>query len=318
LPFLKTFKLVKIVGISWRGGMKLTESGINQQSVIGFIGTGIMGESMAGHLLAAGYKVNVYNRTRSRADHLVSNGAVWQETPMAVAERSDVIITMLGYPSDVEEVYFGASGILQHAKPNSLLVDMTTSSPSLAKRIELDARNRGLAALDAPVSGGDIGAKEARLSIMVGGSEGAFEAVLPLFQLMGKNIVHQGAAGSGQFTKMCNQIAIASNMIGISEALAYAKRAGLEQSKVLKSIEAGAAGSWSLSNLGPRIINGDFAPGFYVKHFMKDIKIAIESADELGLPLPGLALARSLYEQVIALGEENSGTQALYKVIFAE
>lgn len=298
--------------------MKLTEYAINQESVIGFIGTGIMGESMAGHLLAAGFKVNVYNRTRSRADLLVSKGAVWQETPKAVAEQSDVIITMLGYPSDVEEVYLGASGLLQHARPNSLLIDMTTSSPSLAKRIELDARNRGLAALDAPVSGGDIGAKEARLSIMVGGSEEAFEAVLPLFQLMGKNIVHQGAAGAGQFTKMCNQIAIASNMIGVSEALAYASRAGLEPSKVLKSIEAGAAGSWSLSNLGPRIINGDFAPGFYVKHFMKDIKIAIESADELGLPLPGLALARSLYEQVIALGEENSGTQALYKVIFAE
>ncbi|WP_411268117.1 NAD(P)-dependent oxidoreductase [Paenibacillus sp. PL91] len=291
---------------------------MNQESVIGFIGTGIMGESMAGHLLAAGFKVNVYNRTRSRADLLVSKGAVWQETPKAVAEQSDVIITMLGYPSDVEEVYLGASGLLQHARPNSLLIDMTTSSPSLAKRIELEARNRGLAALDAPISGGDIGAKEARLSIMVGGSEEAFEAVLPLFQLMGKNIVHQGAAGAGQFTKMCNQIAIASNMIGVSEALAYASRAGLEPSKVLKSIEAGAAGSWSLSNLGPRIINGDFAPGFYVKHFMKDIKIAIESADELGLPLPGLALARSLYEQVIALGEENSGTQALYKVIFAE
>jgi 3-hydroxyisobutyrate dehydrogenase len=298
--------------------MKLTELKIDQASVIGFIGTGIMGESMAGHLLAAGYQVNVYNRTKSRADRLVSKGAVWQETPQLVAEQSDVIITMLGYPADVEEVYFGEAGLLQNTKPNRLLIDMTTSSPSLAKRIEQEARERGLAALDAPVSGGDIGAKEARLSIMVGGTEEAYEAILPLFQLMGKNIVHQGAAGSGQFTKMCNQIAIASNMIGVSEALAYAKRAGLEQSKVLKSIEAGAAGSWSLSNLGPRIINGDFAPGFYVKHFMKDIKIAIESADELGLPLPGLALARSLYEQVIALGEENSGTQALYKVIFGE
>ncbi|WP_053374426.1 NAD(P)-dependent oxidoreductase [Paenibacillus sp. FJAT-27812] len=298
--------------------MKLTELKIDQASVIGFIGTGIMGESMAGHLLAAGYKVNVYNRTKSRADNLVSRGAVWQDTPQLVAEQSDVIITMLGYPADVEEVYFGEAGLLQNVKPNRLLIDMTTSSPSLAKRIEQEASERGLAAVDAPVSGGDIGAKEARLSIMAGGTEEAFEAALPLFLLMGKNIVHQGAAGSGQFTKMCNQIAIASNMIGVSEALAYAKRAGLEQSKVLKSIEAGAAGSWSLSNLGPRIINGDFAPGFYVKHFMKDIKIAIESADELGLPLPGLALARSLYEQVIANGEENNGTQALYKVIFGE
>ncbi|OBZ16020.1 NAD(P)-dependent oxidoreductase [Bacillus sp. FJAT-26390] len=298
--------------------MKLTELKIDQASVIGFIGTGIMGESMAGHLLAAGYKVNVYNRTKSRADNLVSRGALWQDTPQLVAEQSDVIITMLGYPADVEEVYFGEAGLLQNVKPNRLLIDMTTSSPSLAKRIEQEASERGLAAVDAPVSGGDIGAKEARLSIMAGGTEEAFEAALPLFLLMGKNIVHQGAAGSGQFTKMCNQIAIASNMIGVSEALAYAKRAGLEQSKVLKSIEAGAAGSWSLSNLGPRIINGDFAPGFYVKHFMKDIKIAIESADELGLPLPGLALARSLYEQVIANGEENNGTQALYKVIFGE
>jgi len=307
-----------IFAILLRGGVQLTELAINQESVIGFIGTGIMGASMAGHLLSSGYNVNVYNRTKSRTDSLVLKGAVWHESPKSIAEHSDVIITMLGYPADVEEVYFGDSGLLRHARANSVLVDMTTSSPSLAKRIGLEAGNRGLAALDAPVSGGDIGAREARLSIMAGGSEEAFEAVLPLFKLIGKNIVHQGAAGSGQFTKMCNQIAIASNMIGVSEALAYAKRAGLEPSKVLKSIEAGAAGSWSLSNLGPRIISGDFTPGFYVKHFMKDIKIAIESADELGLPLPGLLLARSLYEQVIALGDENSGTQALYKVIFPE
>ncbi|MDQ8735997.1 NAD(P)-dependent oxidoreductase [Paenibacillus sp. LHD-38] len=294
----------------------MAKQAINQQNSIGFIGTGIMGASMAGHLLDNGYKVNVYNRTKSRADGLLAKGAVWKESPKSVAEQSDVIITMLGYPADVEEVYFGASGLLQHARPNAIFIDMTTSSPSLAKRIELEASNKGLAALDAPVSGGDVGAREARLSIMAGGQEETFEAVMPLFELMGKNIVYQGEAGSGQFTKMCNQIAIASNMIGISEALAYAKRAGLEPSRVLKSIEAGAAGSWSLSNLGPRIINGDFAPGFYVKHFMKDIQIALESADEMGLPLPGLALARTLYEQVIALGEEDSGTQALYKVIF--
>lgn len=294
----------------------MAKQAINQDSTIGFIGTGIMGASMAGHLIDHGYKVNVYNRTKSRADGLLAKGAVWQDSPKSAAEQSDIVITMLGYPADVEEVYFGASGLLRHARPNAIFIDMTTSSPSLAKRIELEARDKGFAALDAPVSGGDVGAREARLSIMAGGQEETFDTVLPLFELMGKNIVYQGEAGSGQFTKMCNQIAIASNMIGISEALAYAKRAGLEPSRVLKSIEAGAAGSWSLSNLGPRIINGDFAPGFYVKHFMKDIKIAIESADELELPLPGLALARSLYEQVIALGEENSGTQALYKVIF--
>jgi 3-hydroxyisobutyrate dehydrogenase len=296
----------------------LTELANKNEIVVGFIGTGIMGASMAGHLLSGGYEVHVYNRTKSRTDALISKGAVWQDTPKAVAEHCDVLITMLGYPTDVEEVYFGSSGLLENAKANAVLVDMTTSSPSLAKRIALEAAKKGLAALDAPVSGGDVGAREARLSIMVGGEEKVFQAVLPLLALMGKNIVHQGAAGSGQFTKMCNQIAIAANMIGVSEALAYAKRAGLDQEKVLQSIATGAAGSWSLSNLGPRIINGDFAPGFYVKHFIKDIKIAIESAEELELPLPGLALARSLYEQVVAIGEENSGTQALYKVLGAE
>ncbi|OMF38824.1 oxidoreductase [Paenibacillus sp. FSL H8-0548] len=293
----------------------MTEQASKKEKVVGFIGTGIMGASMAGHLLNGGCTVHVYNRTKSRADALMSKGAIWQDTPKAVAEQCEVIITMLGYPTDVEEVYFGAAGLIENAKANAVLIDMTTSSPSLAKRIALEAANKGLAALDAPVSGGDIGAKEARLSIMVGGEERFFQAILPLLTLMGKNIVHQGAAGAGQFTKMCNQIAIATNMIGVSEALAYAKKAGLSQEKVLKSIETGAAGSWSLSNLGPRIINGDFSPGFYVKHFMKDIKIAIESAEELELPLPGLALARSLYEQVIAIGEENSGTQALYKVL---
>ncbi|MGO4543596.1 NAD(P)-dependent oxidoreductase [Paenibacillus sp. 2TAB23] len=296
----------------------MTEQAVNQASVIGFIGTGIMGASMAGHLLDAGYRVNVYNRTKSRADELVTKGAVWQESPKEVAEQSDIIFTMLGYPADVEEIFLGEAGLLRHACPNTVLIDMTTSSPSLAKRLELDALSKGLRVLDAPVSGGDVGAREARLSIMVGGVEETFEAVLPLFERMGKNIVHQGGAGSGQFTKMCNQIAIASNMIGVSEALAYAKRSGLDPNKVLKSIETGAAGSWSLSNLGPRIIKGDFGPGFYVKHFMKDIKIAIESAEEMGLTLPGLALARSLYEQVIAQGNENNGTQALYKVIFKE
>ncbi|CAM4484506.1 3-hydroxyisobutyrate dehydrogenase [Paenibacillus endophyticus] len=296
----------------------MTEQAVNQESVIGFIGTGIMGASMAGHLLEAGYRVNVYNRTKSRADGLVTKGAVWNESPKAVAEQSDIILTMLGYPADVEEVYLGESGLLRQARPNAVLIDMTTSSPSLAKRLELEALSKGLRVLDAPVSGGDVGAKEARLSIMVGGAAETFEAVLPLFERMGKNIVHQGGAGSGQFTKMCNQIAIASNMIGVSEALAYAKRSGLDPNKVLKSIETGAAGSWSLSNLGPRIIKGDFAPGFYVKHFIKDIKIAIESAEEMGLTLPGLALARSLYEQAIEQGNENNGTQALYKVIFKE
>ncbi|WP_138752798.1 NAD(P)-dependent oxidoreductase [Paenibacillus sinopodophylli] len=296
----------------------MTEQVIDQAIAIGFIGTGIMGASMAGHLLESGYKLNVYNRTKTRADGLTAKGAVWRESPKEVAAHSDIIFTMLGYPADVEEVYLGEGGLLRYARPSAIFIDMTTSSPSLAKRIQLKAESIGLQTLDAPVSGGDIGAREARLSIMVGGKEETYEAVLPLFEHMGQNIVHQGSAGSGQFTKMCNQIAIASNMIGVSEALAYAKSSGLDPSKVLKSIETGAAGSWSLSNLGPRIIKGDFAPGFYVKHFMKDIKIAIESAEEMGLSLPGLALARSLYEKVIEQGDEDSGTQALYNVIFQQ
>ncbi|MCA0757403.1 NAD(P)-dependent oxidoreductase [Paenibacillus sp. N4] len=289
-----------------------------QNKAIGFIGTGIMGASMASHLLKGGYRVNVYNRTKARAQALLEQGALWCDSPKEAAEQSGIIITMLGYPSDVEHIYFGENGLLQQALPGSLLIDMTTSSPSLAKRIAREAEARGLSALDAPVSGGDVGAREARLSIMAGGAPEAFDEALPVFRLMGVNIVRQGEAGAGQFTKMCNQIAIASNMIGVSEALVYAKRAGLDQRLVLKSIEAGAAGSWSLSNLGPRMIGGDFAPGFYIKHFVKDIGIAVESAEELGLSLPGLALARSLYERLIGLGEENSGTQALYKIILGE
>lgn len=296
----------------------MAEPANNQKRVIGFIGTGIMGASMAGHLLRNGYKVNVYNRTKARAKALIEQGAAWQDSPKAVAEQSDVIITMLGYPADVEEIYFGQAGLLNHSRTNAVFVDMTTSSPSLAKRIAAAAHDRGFKALDAPVSGGDVGAREARLSIMVGGTSEAYAEVESIFRLMGTNVVHQGEAGAGQFTKMCNQIAIASNMIGVSEALVYARQAGLDPKTVLRSIESGAAGSWSLSNLGPRIINGDYAPGFYVKHFIKDIRIALDSAEELKLQLPGLALARSLYERVIERGGENDGTQALYKVIAGE
>ncbi|TVY10518.1 NAD(P)-dependent oxidoreductase [Paenibacillus cremeus] len=286
-----------------------------QATSIGFIGTGVMGKSMAGHLQKAGYKLHVYSRTRAKAEELLALGAQWHDSPASLAEHSDVVITMVGYPSDVEEVYLGEHGIVKHAKQGSYLIDMTTSSPTLAKRIESEAKARGLSALDAPVSGGDIGAREARLSIMVGGEQAAFDAVLPIFQLMGTNIVLQGAAGAGQFTKMCNQIAIASNMMGVVEAIVYAEKAGLDPSTVLKSIESGAAGSWSLSNLAPRIINGNFAPGFFVKHFIKDMGIALQSAKEMNLELPGLKLAHSLYEQLAAMGEGDSGTQALYKVI---
>lgn len=282
---------------------------------VAFIGTGVMGKSMAGHLLAAGYGVHVYSRTRSKAGELLEQGAVWHDSPGSAAAAANAVITMVGYPHDVEEVYFGERGIIQNAKPGAYLIDMTTSSPSLARRIEQAARERGLHALDAPVSGGDIGAREARLSIMVGGSAEAFEAVLPLLRKLGTNIVLQGGPGAGQYTKMANQIAIASNMMGVCEALAYARKAGLDPESVLKSIESGAAGSWSLSNLAPRIIRGDFAPGFYVKHFVKDMKIALQSAEEMGIELPGLALARSLYERLIEMGEEDSGTQALYKLL---
>lgn len=286
-----------------------------QNTQIGFIGIGVMGQSMAGHLMRKGYKLHVYSRTKTKAEPLLAQGAEWHDSPASLARKSHVVITMVGYPQDVEEVYLGEQGVIRHAESGSLLIDMTTSSPSLAKRIEREARERGLLALDAPVSGGDVGAREARLSIMVGGTPEAYEEAAPVLGLMGTNIVHQGPAGSGQYTKMCNQIAIASNMMGICEALIYAEKAGLDPSTVLKSIESGAAGSWSLSNLAPRIIKGDFAPGFYVKHFIKDMQIALNSAEEMNLKLPGLQLARSLYEQLAQMGEENSGTQALFKVL---
>ncbi|MDR6549254.1 NAD(P)-dependent oxidoreductase [Paenibacillus qinlingensis] len=285
------------------------------QPIIGLIGTGVMGKSMAGHFIQAGYEVHVYTRTKAKAEDLVEKGAVWQETPGELAQKCQIIMTMVGFPSDVEDIYFGQNGILAMAQPGSFLIDLTTSSPSLAKRIYNEALTRQLFALDAPVSGGDIGAREARLSIMVGGARDAFEQMLPIFQKIGTNIVHQGEAGAGQHTKMCNQIAIASNMMGVVEALVYAKKAGLNPTTVLQSIETGAAGSWSLSNLGPRMIADNFAPGFYVKHFIKDMKIALQSAEEMKVELPGLTLAKSLYEQLAAMGEEESGTQALYKLI---
>lgn len=283
--------------------------------IIGLIGTGVMGKSMAGHFMQAGYEVHVYTRTKAKAQELLDKGATWQDSPGELAQNCQVIMTMVGFPSDVEAIYFGQNGILTMAQPGSYLIDLTTSSPSLAKRIYEEALTRQLFSLDAPVSGGDIGAREARLSIMVGGAREVFEQMLLIFQKIGTNIVHQGAAGAGQHTKMCNQIAIASNMMGVVEALVYAKKAGLNPTTVLQSIETGAAGSWSLSNLGPRMIADNFAPGFYVKHFIKDMTIALQSAEEMKVELPGLTLAKSLYEQLAAMGEEDSGTQALYKLI---
>lgn len=284
-----------------------------EQATVGFIGTGVMGKSMARHILQAGHVVHVYTRTAAKADELVQEGAVWQDTPARLAAVCDVIITMVGYPRDVEQIYWGEEGLLAHARSGAYLIDMTTSSPLLAQRIHAAAAEKGLHALDAPVSGGDVGAKEARLSIMVGGHREHYEAVLPLLKRMGTNVVWQGSAGAGQHTKMCNQIAIAANMLGVCEALAYAQHAGLNPEQVLKSIESGAAGSWSLSNLGSRIIAGNFEPGFYVKHFIKDMGIALESAKEMGLDTPGLALAESLYQQLSELGYDDKGTQVLYK-----
>jgi 3-hydroxyisobutyrate dehydrogenase len=269
---------------------------------------------MAGHLLDAGYSVHVYNRTQAKAKDLVDRGAQWQSSPGKVAAAADVIITIVGFPVDVESVYLGEDGVLAQARSGSLAIDMTTSCPNLASRIAQEAAAKGIEVLDAPVSGGDIGAREARLSIMVGGSVSGFERALPLFEIMGKNIVHQGPAGSGQHTKMCNQIAIASGMMAISEAMAYAKKSGLQPERVLKSIESGAAGSWSLTNLAPRVLKGDYAPGFFVKHFIKDMKIAIESAQAMGLDLPGLQLAKKLYDQLASKGCEDDGTQALFKL----
>ncbi|MDQ0257417.1 3-hydroxyisobutyrate dehydrogenase [Evansella vedderi] len=286
---------------------------MGEKKVIGFIGTGVMGKSMAKHLMNGGHELNVYNRTKEKAVELLNNGANWCGTVAELAEKSDVVITIVGFPSDVEGVYLGLNGILNHARPGSYVIDMTTSKPLLAKKISDEAKKKGIFALDAPVSGGDIGARDGKLAIMVGGEKEAFDEMHPIFSLMGENIRLQGPAGSGQHTKMANQIAIASTMMGACEAIVYAKKAGLDQREVLKSIETGAAGSFTLSKLVPRMIDGDFEPGFYIKHFIKDMKIAIDSAEELGLKTPGLTVAKGLYEQLAEQGEENSGTQALYK-----
>jgi 3-hydroxyisobutyrate dehydrogenase len=281
---------------------------------IAFIGTGVMGRSMAGHLMAAGHALHVHNRTREKARPLVDSGATWHDSAGAAAAEAEVVVTMLGFPRDVEESYLGAGGIVERARQGALLVDMTTSSPVLARRISAAASARGLDALDAPVSGGDVGAREARLVIMAGGEAAAFERAGPILSLLGKNLALQGPAGSGQHCKMANQIACAVGMVAWCEALAYAKRAGLDPSRVHGSISGGAAGSWAMTNLGPRALDGDFAPGFYVKHIRKDIGIAIAAAQEMGLDLPGLDCARILYDRVAGKGWEEFGTQVLYRL----
>jgi 3-hydroxyisobutyrate dehydrogenase len=282
-----------------------------ERTRIGWIGTGIMGASMCGHLVAHGYRTTVYSRTPERARPLLSSGAAWADSPRAVAAASDLVLTMVGYPSDVREVVLGANGVLAGAAPGSILIDMTTSEPSLAAEIEAAGRAKGVACLDAPVSGGDVGAREARLSIMVGGAAETLERTRPVLALLGQTIVHQGAAGAGQHTKMVNQILIASGMVGMCEALLYARRAGLDPTTVLASVSGGAAGSWTLSNLAPRILRGDFAPGFLVDHFVKDLGIALGEAKRRAIALPGLALAEQLYVATQAQGHGRSGTQAL-------
>jgi 3-hydroxyisobutyrate dehydrogenase len=278
---------------------------------VGWIGTGVMGHSMVGHLMAKGYKATVYSRTREKARDLLDKGAAWAQTPKAVAEQADVIFAIVGFPPDVREVFLGAQGALAGCQPGSVLVDMTTSEPSLAREIYEAAKAKNVAAIDAPVSGGDVGAKNATLSIMVGGDADAVEAVRPLFECMGKTIVHQGPAGAGQHTKMVNQILVAASMIGVCEALLYAYRAGLDPTTVLQSVTTGAANSWSLQNLGPRIIAGNFEPGFFVEHFIKDMGIALDEAKRMGIALPGLALVHQLYIALKAQGYGRKGTQAL-------
>lgn len=279
---------------------------------IGWIGTGLMGKPMAHHLVKSGYTVHVNNRTKIKAQTLIEAGCQWFETPVELAKNSEIIITIIGYPKDVEEVYFGENGIFKGLKPGTILVDMTTTKPSLAKAIAEKAKQHQCNFIDAPVSGGEIGAINGTLSIMMGGDKNSVDEVLPIFEVFGKNMMYQGDAGAGQHTKMCNQITIAGTMIGVCEALIYAKKSGLDLSTMLQSISKGAAGCWTLDVLAPKVANNDFAPGFMVEHFIKDLGIALEEAETMQLSLPGLALAKQLYLSVQAMGKGREGTQSLY------
>lgn len=278
---------------------------------IGWIGTGVMGRWMCQHAMTKGYTATVYNRSADKAQPLVDAGAKLANSPKAVAEQADIVFAIVGFPKDVREVFLGPDGALAGAKPGTVLVDMTTSEPSLAKEIYAAAKAKGVAALDAPVSGGDVGAKNAALSIMIGGDKDVVAAVQPVFECMGKTIVHQGAAGAGQHTKMVNQILISSNMIAVCEGLLYGYKAGLDLETVFKSVSVGAAGSKALEVLGPRMLARNFEPGFYVEHFIKDMGIALAEAEKMNLSLPGLGLAKQLYEAVRAQGYGRKGTHAL-------
>ncbi len=278
---------------------------------LGWIGTGIMGRSMCGHLLAKGYPVTVYSRTRERAGALLDQGARWASSPEEVAATSEVVFSMVGFPADVRDVYFGPAGVLRAIRAGTIAVDMTTTEPSLAKEIAAAAKEKRAAAVDAPVSGGDVGARNATLSIMVGGDSAPVDRVTPLFEVMGKNIVHQGGPGAGQHTKMCNQIVIAGTMIGVCESLLYGARAGLNLETMLGSIRSGAAGCWTLENLAPRVLKRNFDPGFLVEHFIKDMGIALDEARRMKVAMPGLALVHQLYVAVRAQGHGRLGTHAL-------
>ena len=284
---------------------------ISTATRIGWIGAGVMGSSMCGHLLTAGYRVTVHSRTKAKAQPLLDRGAQWAESPCALAAESDVLFTMVGFPRDVRQVYFGADGVVSGAEARAVLIDMTTTQPALSREIAVVATAKGLAAIDAPVSGGDVGARNAALSIMIGGDTTSVQAVMPLFELLGKKIVHQGGPGTGQQAKLCNQIVIAGTMVGVCESLLYGYKAGLDLNRMLESIRGGAAACWTLDNLAPRILQRNFDPGFFVEHFIKDMGLALEEANRMGLVLPGLTLVHQLYQTVQTLGHGRSGTHAL-------
>lgn len=280
---------------------------------IGFIGVGVMGNGMVKNLLSHGYAVNAYTRTRAKALEALDAGAEWRESVSDCVRDADAVITMVGFPPDVEEVYFGERGILANARPGTLVIDMTTTSPRLAQRIYTEAADRGLSALDAPVSGGDTGARAGTLAIMVGGDREAFERAVPIFEAMGKSIRYMGAAGSGQHTKMANQIAIAGTLAGVCEAIAYARAAGLDVDEVISTISGGAASSWQLANNGPKSAHGYFAPGFFIKHFIKDMTLADGEARERDLPMPVLEKVLAMFRALEAQGYGDEGTQALIR-----
>lgn len=284
---------------------------------IGFIGTGVMGTGIILNLLKAGYPVTVYNRTRAHAETVLKAGATWADSPAAVAAAAPITFSMVGFPSDVEQIYFGANGILAGAKPGSILVDMTTSTPTLAKQIAATASELGSTALDAPVSGGDVGAKNGTLTVMLGGTAAALPTMQPIFAAIAGAVHHFGPAGSGQHAKMANQIMVAGTMTGLTETLVYAKAAGLDLHAVLSTVGGGAAANWSLTNYGPRILAGDYTPGFFAKHFLKDLRIALDEASKLGLDLPATSIAAELYTQLVDAGHGDDGTQALVQLYSA-